>query len=494
MHDPARHDQPDELFGLAGTFPRPGWVVLDAAREERFTGELVVDTNPEVRVYFDRGRIYLAERVTDPPLGSRLVDAGALSSVQLDRGSVRVGDAEHLGRLFERVPSVDRHAVLVTSELMTEECVGWVAAQRVPAAEAHPYRHHLSGMHRWELDDEVEQVAAAELLPAPAVDAEPVLLAGPHSLLGPDENFDDMIHWEEPGFLDERADRPVLPPGVSVPVAAPPIDVRPPDPPVISGDWIDRLETEGLPEHGSDPLATVKPLPTVAVEPIDRFEVIWPSGEIDESFGATETAPTVGRLDPDHDRVGPTARVARPRESLVVDQRLSAEAVVAAAFEATTVLDRDGDGTPDLFDDFDLPVDDDYADADLDAPRQPVDDDGATDEVVLAVRRAVASIDTGSLATRRRLAEVARGDQADASNLVLPGRIAVRAEQSDWMPSATTRSVFDEPTVAPVPVAEAPAVPVVVQETPPVQVELDSEPTVERTSALRRLIASLRRR
>ena len=507
--DHVERGQPGDLFGLGDSFPRPGWVVLDAAREDRFTGEIVFDTTPEVRVYFDRGRIYLAERVTDPPLGTRLVDAGAMSSVQLEQGSVRVGDAEHLGRLFERVPSIDRHAVLVTSELMTEECVGWLAAQRVPGATAWPYRHHLSGMHRWEAV-EIRETVTVEPLPAPSPDAEPVLVSGPTSLLGPDENFDDMIRWDDPGFLDDAP----RPPGTAEHDAGPgETDVPPPPPaepagtdaaPMVgppSGDWIDRLESEGLPEPGSDPLASVKPLPTLPVEPVDRFEVIWPSGDIDESFGATQTAPSAGRLDPDHDRVGPTARVARPREALV-DSRLSAEAVVAAAFEATAVLDPDGEIADDLFVGLDdLPdavedVDDvdDAADMATDVEHEaPVE---STDEVVLAVRRAVASIDTGSLATRRRLAEVSKG--ADSSrgvrgqtDLVLPGRIAVRTEQSDWIPSGTTSSVFDEPTAAPLP-APAPSAPtaVAVVERP----EVEPEPPAGRTSALRRLIASLRRR
>ena len=78
-------------------------------------------------VYADRGRIYLAERSSDPSLGARLVDAGALNATQLEHGAMRIGDAEHLGRLFERVPSVDRQKVIVTAELMTEECIGWLA-------------------------------------------------------------------------------------------------------------------------------------------------------------------------------------------------------------------------------------------------------------------------------------------------------------------------------------------------------------------------------
>lgn len=526
--DPAERDTSGDLFGLAGTFPRPGWVVLDAARDEKFTGEIVFDTTPEVRVYFDRGRIYLAERVTDPPLGTRLVDAGALSSVQLEQGAVRVGGAEHLGRLFERVPSIDRHAVLVTSELMTEECVGWLAAQRVRGATAWPYRHHLSGMHRWEAV-EVREPVTVEPLPAPAPDAEPVLISGPHSLLGPDEDFDDMIRWDDPGFLDDAPASPVVPQDEAAPAAEPSPSTPPVPPPgeatpengSSGADWIDRLESDGLPEPGSDPLASAKPLPPMPVEPVDRFEVIWPSGEIDESFGAAPTAPPTDRLDPDHDRVGPTARVARSREPLV-DSRVTAEAVVAAAFEATAVLEADRETVHDLLEQLDHFADDiDECDRDgepngdsehereseaavADAPgsdRAEVAADGIDDEVVLAVRRAVASIDTGSLATRRRLAEVSKGSDSsrgmrgkpDGAELVLPGRIAVRTEQSDWMPSASKPSVFDEPTAAPLPIPVEPApTAVAVAERPLVEPEPAPEPA--RTSALRRLIASLRRR
>ena len=130
-----------DLFGLAGTFPRPGWEVLDAVRAHQYTGELVVGVIPEARIQFDRGYVYLAERTNDPALGTRLVDAGALNTVQLGHGTMRVGDTEHLGRLFERVPSVDHHAVMLITEMMNDECVAWVAGQDVAWIESTPYRN-----------------------------------------------------------------------------------------------------------------------------------------------------------------------------------------------------------------------------------------------------------------------------------------------------------------------------------------------------------------
>ena len=62
-------------------------------------------------MYLDNGVPYYAERASDPTLGRRLLDAGLLDAKQLERGTVRVGNVEHLGRLFDREPSVDRDAV-----------------------------------------------------------------------------------------------------------------------------------------------------------------------------------------------------------------------------------------------------------------------------------------------------------------------------------------------------------------------------------------------
>ena len=56
--------------------PQPGWMTLNEARERAFTGEIVFETEPEVRAYLDNGVAYYAERRPMPPLGQRLVEAG----------------------------------------------------------------------------------------------------------------------------------------------------------------------------------------------------------------------------------------------------------------------------------------------------------------------------------------------------------------------------------------------------------------------------------
>lgn len=456
-----QRDRVDELFGLAGTFPRPGWVVLDAARDHRFTGELLVETSPPVRVSLDRGVIYLAERLTDPSLGARLVDAGALTAAQLERGAIRIGEVEHLGRLFERVPTVDRHTVMVTAELMTEECVRWLASQRVSDVVTTPYRHHSSGVQQWSRAR--VDLSPGDPLPAPQLDEAPVSLEPPeeHEPIGElraEPFLDGLIEWQEPAWLDSaRLEQDLNEPGpatarVDVPASAePPAGRQPlePEPEPEPEDWVDRLVTDGLPDQ--DPFAPPTSLPQMPVEPVARFELVWPSGEIDDDFGTVDSVVGEGH-DPDADRVGATARLARPApESSVVDD--------------TPAIADDGD----------------HDDGEH-------DDGEHTDEIVLAVRRAVASIEVGSLAARQRLVDSSPlrsaprpfEGQPDGVGVPEPGRVAVRAGRNDWSRRTVTRSVFDEPVIEPE-LAEPEPAP-----------GLDDH-RERRAGALRRLISSLRR-
>jgi hypothetical protein len=230
----------------------------------------------------------------------------------------------------------------------------------------------------------------------------------------------------------------------------------------VMDDWVDHLDADGLPEPGSEVLMTTKRLPPVPVVPADRFELIWPSGEVDEQFGSSDSASPTGRH-PDLDRAGPTARLATPTDAT--------RTTVAAT------LENDQDSSEPTYDEV------------------TNGHDEVTDEVVLAVRRAVASIETSSLDARRRLVTP---DPADAAPDLSRG-IADRtirslrpvSETSDALtPVATsarrvpTRSVFDDDDIVAMPepvLPPVPAAPVV-------------EPEVERVGALRRLIGSLRRR
>ena len=441
-----------DILGLGGTLPGPGWAVLDAARDQRFTGELVAVSDVTVRVYFDRGRIYVAERATDPPLGIRLVEAGALNHAQLEYGSLRVGDIEHLGRLFERVPSVNRDGVLVLNELMTEECIRTLAVTQVKSVTATPYQHHPSGMHRWGLFDTGGSAppssAVPEMaLPAPHPDATPVATSPPAEsprsadLVGrPDRSkrrgagststppdkpttgavIDDVVAWNEPSSPIQE----LVGNGAAQLPRSARVDLLTDDPPDL---WIDELDHDGVADAEVDGGAAQSRLAPLPVRPVDQFEMIWPSGETEDVVDGKEPPP-----DTDHDRVGPTARVPVPE-----------------------------------------------AESDATDTDESEDEDGETDtsdgDNRLAVRRAVATIDTGSLDARRRLADVSSDAMAP------PGRLVVQREASVWrgVNGAPTTSVFDE---QPVDVDEA--------EGDTTSVSDDHQ---GRSNALRRLIDSLKR-
>ncbi|MFP5487943.1 MAG: hypothetical protein ACLGHQ_06520, partial [Acidimicrobiia bacterium] len=258
--------------------------------------------------------------------------------------------------------------------------------------------------------------------------------------------------------LDDRRPADVPPDAAIVGLGAAPVDPAAADTttevPVAgdeldeptSTDWVDFLEARGLPEV--DPLSVPKRLPRLPIEPVDRFELVWPSGEVDDEFGAVDSVAGNGH-DPDADRIGATARLGRAPSD-------------AAPPESSAT-------PPEQSDDHDA-GDDQH--------------DRATDDVVLAVRRAVASIDVGSLAARQRLADrneqLVQGAVGD-DPVAAPGRVAVRSGRNDWSRRTVARSVFDEPVVA------APA------DEPERPSDHSGEHRDRRAGALRRLIASLRR-
>jgi hypothetical protein len=172
---------------------QPVWMTLDEARERSFTGELVFEGDPEVGVYLDNGVVYYAERSSDAPLGQRLVAARVIDGEQLARGTVRVGDLEHLGRMFDRDATIDRDAVLVVTETSTEDLVADLANRVVTTVRVTAYRHHPSGVHRWFL-------GAPEWGAGAAAASEPRTLAPVATPIGGLDDF--AIEWDS--FDDEE--------------------------------------------------------------------------------------------------------------------------------------------------------------------------------------------------------------------------------------------------------------------------------------------------
>lgn len=167
-----------DLFAHEGGFtPRPAYQVIEAARQQGLTGELALATAPTTRVYLRDGQVYFAERATDSALGVRLLVTGVLTRPQLDRAITLVEGVEHLGRMFERDASIDRIAVEVAIEHMTDEVLAFAAPETVAGYRMALYRRHPSGIDRWLVEDEEP---AAEAV-APEVVAPVVGFAPPSS-------------------------------------------------------------------------------------------------------------------------------------------------------------------------------------------------------------------------------------------------------------------------------------------------------------------------
>ena len=136
---------PDE----AGFSPRPAWQVIEAARRRYLTGELTLPTTPATRIFLRDGLVYFAERSSDGTLPIRLMVEGVITREQMQRGTVIVNGVEHVGRMFDTDPSIDRASVELCVELFTDDVMIDVANELVPSYEMTLYRRHPSGIDRW---------------------------------------------------------------------------------------------------------------------------------------------------------------------------------------------------------------------------------------------------------------------------------------------------------------------------------------------------------
>ena len=138
-----------DLFNGEPPASRPAWRVIEAARNQHLTGELALPSNPPTNVYLINGEVYFAERTTDGGIGVRLLVEGVITRKQMSKGSVMVSGSEHLGRLFERDESVDRHGVELCVELMTDDVLTSVSKETVDSYVMTLYKRHSSGIDRW---------------------------------------------------------------------------------------------------------------------------------------------------------------------------------------------------------------------------------------------------------------------------------------------------------------------------------------------------------
>ncbi len=137
------------LLQLEDSGPRPVWAVLDGAIARRFTGEVTIHLDPMVRAYFQDGHVYFAERDGDAPLAERLLQLGVVTEDDLRKGMISLGVIAHLGRLFDRVPTVERDQVELALEVMTGQLLGVIGNHTITDTTVATYRHHSSGVNRW---------------------------------------------------------------------------------------------------------------------------------------------------------------------------------------------------------------------------------------------------------------------------------------------------------------------------------------------------------
>ncbi len=162
-----------DLFANEGDFtPRPSWQVIEAARRQMLTGELLLATTPSTRLYLRDGQVYFAERSTDGGLGVRLLVEGVITRQQMGKGALLVSGVEHLGRIFQRDASIDRQSVELCVELMTDDVLISVANDVIDHYTMTMYKRHQNGIDRW-LPNRVEVithiVAASNLAEPEAV-------------------------------------------------------------------------------------------------------------------------------------------------------------------------------------------------------------------------------------------------------------------------------------------------------------------------------------
>lgn len=422
-----------EYFGLE--FPQPGWAVLDAIRDAGFTGSVLLGGSPAVRVFADQGDIYWAEDLAAPSVGARLVDAGALTAVQLERGAVRHADVERLERLFERVPAIERDAVLVVTRALAEQSLVGIARQTVVSAAAESYAHHTSGIHLWNADQPVArrndagrsrwappQVPVAtpaavspavplESTPQPLPDPSPPTTptptphdAGPAPLppaqapASGAESDDFLLVWNDvqaPTADDARATSPITQAAeVAAPVGALPHDAA------------------AAPTHAS-PTPDVSP----ASQPVlaDEFEVRWPGGLVEVApRSAADGAERNEHDRNEHDRSEHDRRERNEHDQHNPRRRTHVDGQADHFGHAVSTVHPEARGAlSDALSDLLVLVDRDLASGRRALGRESeMLDRPLSADHLLAVRGAVSSVDTGSLDARRRLVDHRSSDHS----------------------------------------------------------------------------------
>jgi hypothetical protein len=253
--------------------PRPTSMTLDVARHHAFTGEITFAIEPAVRVYLDGGVVYHAEREGELTVSQALVHGKVIDAQQLERGMVRVGDVEHLGRLFERDSTIDRDAVMVVVENHTDLVVSELARFGAASVSITAYRHHPSGLHRWFVAP-VEQTGNS---PRPVSEVAQVDRSVVEEI--PDLGRTSQalrIEWTEPD-----------PAGLGFPLATQLASINPSDADVQAE--LDRFDADNADWAMAPSGVFGPPSDTAFASPLGEFHIVWPDGTAEDAFVIAES-------------------------------------------------------------------------------------------------------------------------------------------------------------------------------------------------------------
>lgn len=439
-----------DYAALTITEPQPAWRTLNAARERAFTGEIKFLTNPAIVAFVDGGSVYYAERMGDPSLCEQMLNAGVVNSQQLERGVVRVGGAEHLGRLFDRDGTIDRDAVMVVVETATEQLVAHLAAEVVATIEVGAYRHHQSGVHRWFVapadPGRTRPVSDVAQVDRSVIDELPDVTTAPTEV---------TIEWDHPVLADARPLAAPAPATFDLPITdelgrfnadkakwttdAAPIDAVP-----VAPAQADAALTAPAPT----------PTPDVVVEDeswLGEFQIVWPDGTEEPANPVATPRPVVA---PDSlvslNTVSESAPATTPVQAELVHEPLSPAPIAAPTSTTATAPDPAPAATS-------APV----AGAAHAAPTRehvqfampqivvdavPAPDADVPDDVADAVRRALRAIENAAV-------EPATLSQIDLAPLTLPDLKLPSLDDETASGDRRSMLAIDSSGVAPTPAA-----------------------------------------
>lgn len=288
-----------DLFDGEPPAPRPAWRIIEAARTRRLTGELSLPSNPPTNIYLIDGEVYFAERTTDGGIGVRLLVEGVITRKQMSKGSVMVSGAEHLGRLFERDETIDRHAVELCVELMTDDVLTSVSKETVDSYTMTLYKRHPSGIDRWLANESTTDA------PAVSEDQRDAVLAdvAPTTAVAAPVNGATMPSIATPVVATPIVAAPVVPEPILVaPAPAPPIPQTAmprlvvPEPVLAQPILPTATPTISVPqpEPAAEAATAVARAPEPVVRTPERIEFDgWP--ELDNRVGPAVAPPVVTR-------------------------------------------------------------------------------------------------------------------------------------------------------------------------------------------------------